>query len=462
MRVLRGTFWGKWFLWNFPPCSFRIRLSLELVERTWDEVLGNLPDGAEAGGLLLGKIGEDEVEVSDFIPFSGAAANPPYRICSEHLDRALETCTSTARQVVGYFRTHLDQRIQLREDDLECIRRSFTDPKHVFLVIRMRESRASAAFFFWQEGEVFGQSALTFPFSALQLSQPYWASLLGGPKARRRRLGVTRAWSQLKRLAKPDRFVWITALAVVAFVSAAAVLPRFSGGLARNATSSLGLHASRDGAAVLATWNTSNPAIARAKDSDLLIWDGGSPPRFVRLTPEQLRSGRATLQAGGDKVEIRLDVIDGSENARTETVAAAGPSPKTQALSASRGAAVDPPAQRVPVAPKPVETSSSTPPPASVPGESTEPEPLSERRAVLPPYLRSQLHGDNTVAVRVQVNSFGSVTSAAAISKSGNLAYRIQGYAVNAARRWRFRPATQDGKPVAGTKTVTFLFRPTD
>jgi TonB family protein len=81
---------------------------------------------------------------------------------------------------------------------------------------------------------------------------------------------------------------------------------------------------------------------------------------------------------------------------------------------------------------------------------------------VVPASIRAQIRSDNTIVVKAQVSASGHVTSANPISSSGDAAGILVKYAVQAARGWRFRPATEGGKPVPSERNITFLFRPSD
>ena len=64
------------------------------------------------------------------------------------------------------------------------------------------------------------------------------------------------------------------------------------------------------------------------------------------------------------------------------------------------------------------------------------------------------------IDVRVHIDEQGRVTSAAPVVKpqQGLDAY-LAGTAVQAARLWRFEPARENGKAVAGTQTIHFVFQ---
>jgi protein TonB len=74
-----------------------------------------------------------------------------------------------------------------------------------------------------------------------------------------------------------------------------------------------------------------------------------------------------------------------------------------------------------------------------------------------PSYPRSAVtaHVSGSVAVLVTINEQGAVTEARAISGPSLL----WGAAVDAARRWRFKPSTIGGAPTKTSKTIVFNFK---
>jgi hypothetical protein len=70
--------------------------------------------------------------------------------------------------------------------------------------------------------------------------------------------------------------------------------------------------------------------------------------------------------------------------------------------------------------------------------------------------------GPIEIAVRVVVDTEGKVSQATVESLSirHNFSEFLAGFAVNAARQWRFRPATVNGKPVPGSAVLRFRLMP--
>jgi protein TonB len=113
--------------------------------------------------------------------------------------------------------------------------------------------------------------------------------------------------------------------------------------------------------------------------------------------------------------------------------------------------------QKSPVSvPRNIGTAEPPPPPAEarraaviVKGESL--------RRVQPDYPASARASrqSGTVAVEVSINERGDVVAAQVLS--GPLLLRDA--AAAAARRWKFKPATRDGKPISSVSTITFNFK---
>lgn len=81
------------------------------------------------------------------------------------------------------------------------------------------------------------------------------------------------------------------------------------------------------------------------------------------------------------------------------------------------------------------------------------------RDALQPPYPREQeaAQREGQVRVRITIGTDGRVTAINQISATNDSFWRVtQRQALN---RWRFRPATIDGRPIVSTMTFTITFR---
>lgn len=304
------------FLWTFPECPLRIHVKFQFIERLEKQVQESASADRELGGLLIGSVvpSTGEIEVFDYVLLHASSeSEKKFVVCSESLTRAVQSWSAGRRQVIGFFRTHLEPRIQLRPEDLDCIRSKFSDKTNVFLLLRPHDGRASAGFFFWQDNSVVG--GLTFPFAAEELRKPEWNTLMAGSSKESDLQNLIANVRSSGRLGSGIR-IGLVALAII-LIAVAASWRIYHG---RSETShSLGLRVSRALLGVVVAWDPTSPEIAAAKDADLVIWDGSSPPAFVRLTPNQLRTGRTFFTSISDRVEVRLDVIAAGGEARTQS-----------------------------------------------------------------------------------------------------------------------------------------------
>lgn len=82
--------------------------------------------------------------------------------------------------------------------------------------------------------------------------------------------------------------------------------------------------------------------------------------------------------------------------------------------------------------------------------------------ALQPPYpaTEERAQRDGVVRVRVTIGPDGRVTAVERLSATSDAFWRVTEQ--QALRRWRFRPATLDGRPVEDSKVVTLNFRIAD
>jgi hypothetical protein len=498
----KGTPVSRSCLWAFPECPVRIQVHYHFIDRLQKEVLDAASADREVGGLLIGNelSPGGEVEICDHFslpPSSESTKN--FVICSDSLTQAVQSKRAPDRRVIGFYRTHLDQRIELRAEDQECIRLKFNNPSNVFLVLRPGDRRSSAKFFFWQDGAVVG--GLTFPFSSTELKTPTWTTVVGGtPKETRLDSLIRRARVLAERVDAGMKAGLASTHLRIGTLAAAVILIAIAGGLrlyhSRSETSpTLGLRAERALLGIEVKWNPATPEIATAKDADLVVWDGSSPPLFVRLTSAQLLAGRTFVASANDRVEVRLDIIGTAGRARTESIVSVAEAPGLVPPSApaqgtkeeAKEATLPPPVSKPntslaalskrPEAPPAKGDATAaltqrfhefTPPVKPAPVGAEEPSPVAfqaavpirETRPEIPSDLRTLIQSDNVVDVQVRISASGKVTAARLGALKGPVADALGKTALNAALGWQFRPATQNGEAVPSDKILEFLFRP--
>jgi outer membrane biosynthesis protein TonB len=84
--------------------------------------------------------------------------------------------------------------------------------------------------------------------------------------------------------------------------------------------------------------------------------------------------------------------------------------------------------------------------------------PLRKVPVQIPPTVRGMLRGAISVPVTVGIDETGKVTAARVPQQRSSLATYLATIAKNSAEQWRFKPAVQNGRPVASDYTLVFRF----
>lgn len=122
-----------------------------------------------------------------------------------------------------------------------------------------------------------------------------------------------------------------------------------------------------------------------------------------------------------------------------------------------------------PAAPQPQSAAPGIPPAASQPAPSAAPvrlssyvgpAPLKQVQPTVPQSVRGMLKSEVELSVRVYIDQEGKVTRAELVGQRGPLSGFVTEAALNAARRWRFRPAWNSGRYVSSDMLLNFRFMP--
>jgi TonB family protein len=181
------------YVWEDPGDSIMIQVSLDLVERLGAAVqqgLGAGPRGNEIGGILLGRtlpgFGR-AVLVEDFELAPCEHLRGVSYTLSPKDKRLLGTrlARRSAREVVGYFRSHTRPGMYLDQDDFAVFSRYFPEAWQVFLLVRpSTEGPAMGGFFFWEDGDINRRSPYRqFPFDCARLAEGDFPITGGQPAA---------------------------------------------------------------------------------------------------------------------------------------------------------------------------------------------------------------------------------------------------------------------------------------
>jgi protein TonB len=277
----------------------------------------------------------------------------------------------------------------------------------------------------------------------------------------------------------------------------------------------LGLSADRSGSVLMLSWNVNSPVILSGRGAVVQIQDG-SESREIALTVEQLRSGRVPYTPTADHVTIRLKVTGPGDEvagdlmsvflpheiserplvlprqAERSAVASrasedapaderkteprrpfSAPSGVTPARKAAPMRLDEPPV--ITLTPRGVPAEPIFSPPAPVPPAVASPQipktPAQSAQAAAQPAvaiqqalprfpepLKNMLNKPSAVEVAVNIDVEGKVVKAEATGSDAHVL--LKQAAVDAARKWRFRPATVNGKPVPSNAVLKFNFTP--
>ena len=151
------------YTWTFPAAPVCFRLDLAVARDLRTNIAAAMAAHEEIWGVLLG--------------WTDASSRPPathiagfdhvvkQRAGMQEAVASLRANPPSGLRVVGYFRSHMADRLYLDEDDLALIRELFPDPSNAFLVIRpdrpvswigstFETGETKAGFFFWDNGRI--------------------------------------------------------------------------------------------------------------------------------------------------------------------------------------------------------------------------------------------------------------------------------------------------------------------
>ena len=329
------------YTWAFPGSPIQVRLRLAVVnemQKVWERPAHGTAFGC---GLLLGTGSRPGgTEISGFESLST-------------LDPAVvESAKARAQDsAVGFYRTTEKGALRLTEADLSLARTHFCHPDFVVLLVEIDESGpCNAAFFFWDQGQMYGDLALMeFPFDAGQLAVSEQIRVRAAeariPAAPTPEPVAPRSWKL------PMRGLSIAVvLAVVALVAYSLLTllrrPAISGDVQAanppaSSRNSLGLSIERKGSDLLLSWDRLSAPIRGASFGEVMIREGDGS-RKIRLTQQQLQSGSILYAPTTDQVELELSVVNGEKvtgESMTAVLPPVGPHPlatSTQTFESSR------------------------------------------------------------------------------------------------------------------------------
>jgi hypothetical protein len=462
--------------------------------------------GAEAGGLLLGgvRLGPViDIFITGFEPITCDHVNGPSFTVSDAVQKEFRTAMSRqpAAEIIGFYRSHTRKSAGLDLSDQEIVDRIFPGLSGLVLLIRPSGvSTLDAGYFFFQNGRLeMRPVGPEFPFlvslpggtppPAVPEPEPVAGhdhvatvpafremlqeSLNRSPEpprepspepvrpARHTRAALAVAEPEVKRR---ERLQWEIVAAGLMVAAALALLwwqYRGASGDEEAAAGpshvvSLGLAVHPDEGGWRITWD---PKTAAARDSvrgALDVTDDQSHER-IPLSSEQIRAGAANYRPSGDDLIFRLDLFAGDNSLASETYRVLRPHEIEAAVPSRPPAAKR--AQPTEPAPTPKPEKATPPKPGSEAEENyVESAVVSRVAPEVGEGIRSRIIAPLPIDVKVLIDREGHVTRATPVQHEDGLVDYLAKRAVAAAMRWTFTPAKRDGKAVASTRTIHFVF----
>ena len=179
-----------YFDWEPEGSPISIHMHLDAMDGIARDVLegfGTLPRrGLEVGGLLLGRVmggSRPTTWIERYQPIVCAHRFGPQFILDSHDTKALENAAARIFEggelsVVGFYRSHTRLGFQLEASDFDLIRRYFSDPSDLILLIKPQSLRnVTGQFYSWNAASGALPAGESFPYlDHLRASEPQDAS----------------------------------------------------------------------------------------------------------------------------------------------------------------------------------------------------------------------------------------------------------------------------------------------
>ena len=188
---------ASFFRWEVSDKPIAIYLNLELVDRLEREILDTfkaiMKRGSEIGGVMAGRVvpgPTKTVTIEHFEPVECSYSRGPLYLLSDEdkgkLKQAIDRVSKLGDGlcVTGFFRSNTRRELILDEDDQALAAEYFSDPNHVFMLVRPYAMKPSVGtFFFREQGKTLGESNyLEFPFKRAELLKSFAQYIVSAPE----------------------------------------------------------------------------------------------------------------------------------------------------------------------------------------------------------------------------------------------------------------------------------------
>jgi len=187
---------ASFYRWEAAGKPIAILYSLDLMDRLEREVLESFKAvtkrGSEIGGVLGGRViagSQPTVVIERFEPVECDYSRGPLYLLSEEdkvrMKQALERTGNAGGgiSVAGFFRSNTRRELVLDEEDQAVAKEFFSDPNHVFLLVRPFAMKPSVGgFFFWEDGQLPEASYQESPFKRAELVKNFAQFIVTAPE----------------------------------------------------------------------------------------------------------------------------------------------------------------------------------------------------------------------------------------------------------------------------------------
>jgi TonB family protein len=186
---------ASFYRWEVPGKPIAVHISLDLVDRLEREAIETFKAvtkrGSEIGGVLVGRTvpgSKRTVYLEEYEPVECEYSRGPLYMLADadknRLKQTLDRVKAGPKSVVGFFRSNTRSNLILDDEDLEQANEFFSDPSHVFLLVRPFSMKASlGGLFFWENGQIHSEASyLQFPFKRAELLNNFAAFIVAAPE----------------------------------------------------------------------------------------------------------------------------------------------------------------------------------------------------------------------------------------------------------------------------------------
>jgi len=521
---------AEYFDWTSEDSSLAIHMNLEAVDGIARDVLEGLGSSprrdCEVGGLLLGRVTGtgNTVWVERFQRIPCEYGFGPHFILTAKDTSGLEDAATKIFEtrelaVVGLYRSHTRPGLQLEESDFDLIRKYFSDPSDLILLVKPAKGNNLFGQFYRYDasgdttpvGERFPfrgrvvtpDTRLVTPDTARTIPPPprpenkpddrektrAQEKVQAPPTPSGRRLApdfamppvepspslfglsdphpaeVRRRPSVATEERKPDAKKWLVPLlAALVLVGAIAWFLLGQGKVGGTAGSGSPVADANTRPLGLyvdpmgATWRVlwnTNATALQNARNVQLFVREGDDQNRIDLSARDLAAGSYDYHPIGGDVTFRLEVATRNGAVSAESFRLMQSAGAGESAKTTAGA-LNLPAPGVPQ-PNGGRAPSAVTPEAS--SRVVPPKPTYRAPPVVAAGIRPRIKGSVPVDVRVRIDERGRVVSATPITKlHDGLEEYLGSRAVAAAKLWRFEPARENGKPAQGTQTIHFVF----